>query len=464
MWFQSLFCLLVTLALLGVAAWMFRKLAPAQSGFAIWQAEWPWFAKGFVAPTLVWMFFNVGFSFDFHALMPSIQNAQNSGGNWIPEFARVVTGGWVIAASAWVAITVVERLWLAYHKMEAEARQEFRTVAFSSVGVLFLPAFALFWWTGWLSIGFVILMLTLPMVGYGAWVFDRPKVKPMYSRAIARIKRGNYSDAEQEILSQLEKAENDFDGWMMLAELHATRFNEIAEAEKVIIDLCLQNDVTPSQISVALHKLADWQINLASDPEAAKRTLKLISDRLPGTHLARMAELRRSRLPSNEEFKQQRETRPIPLPVMPSVIPDPGAPTPTTAPPPVDIAPAPNSPSLTTDPKEKVKQLTEALTREPNNISDRERLARLLAEPLGDVAAAVEQIEVLLNVTSQPDVKRVEWLTLIAGWQLQLQHDEAAGRKTLERIVTEFPGTPQAFSAQRRLNLMKAWSSQSPSV
>src|SRR5690606_11739330 len=139
-------------------------------------------------------------------------------------------------------------------------------------------------------------------------------------------------------------------------------------AEKVIIDLCLQNDVTPSQISVALHKLADWQINLASDPEAAKRTLKLISDRLPGTHLARMAELRRSRLPSNEEFKQQRETRPIPLPVMPSVIPDPGAPTPTTAPPPVDIAPAPNSPSLTTDPKEKVKQLTEALTREPNNI------------------------------------------------------------------------------------------------
>lgn len=85
-----------------------------------------------------------------------------------------------------------------------------------------------------------------------------------------------------------------------------------------------------------------------------------------------------------------------------------------------------------------------------------EKLARLLAEPLGKVDMAVDQIELLLGMGNQPGVKRVEWLTLIAGWQLQLLQDETAAMETLTKIIADLPNTPQAFSAQRRLNLIKA--------
>jgi hypothetical protein len=251
---------------------------------------------------------------------------------------------------------------------------------------------------------------------------------------------GKYTDAEQEIIRQLEHAETDFDGWLLLAELHATRFGEILEAEKIILDLCLQPETSPSQVSVALQKLADWQLNLAKDHEAAARTLQLICDRLPGTHLAHMAELRRSQLLEN---RHPAEKRPIPVPVLPSIMPA------------LQVAAATES-SHQTAALAQINQLSERLTQNPNNISDREQLARLLAEPLGKPDLAIEQIELLLDLTAQPDVKRVEWLTLIAGWQIQLLQDEVAAQVTLTRIVKEFPGSPQAFTAQRRLNLNRA--------
>jgi len=69
---------------------------------------------------------------------------------------------------------------------------------------------------------------------------------------------------------------------------------------------------------------------------------------------------------------------------------------------------------------------------------------------------AVDQIEWLLGMGNQPGVKRVEWLTLIAGWQLQLLQDETAAMETRAKIIADFPSIPQAFSAQRRLNLIKA--------
>jgi hypothetical protein len=253
---------------------------------------------------------------------------------------------------------------------------------------------------------------------------------------------GSYSEAEQEILRQLEKAENDFDGWMLLAELHATHFKELAEAEKIILDLCVHPDTTPGQTSVALQKLADWQITLAADPEAAARTLQLICDRLPGTHLAAMAAARKAQLPSNSAYHEQRNPKPIPVPELPSIM---------------NPESSMHAEKLKTgDAMGQVNELTEKLTKNPDSISDRERLARLLAEPLGKAELAIEQIELLLELHNQPGVKRVEWLTLIAGWQLQLQHDEAAAGVTLAKIIAEFPSSPQAFTAQRRLSLMKA--------
>lgn len=442
LWFDITCGFLLSPLLVGAVAWAIARLTPLEQQREVVLAEWPWLAKGVLIPFGIWVVMNVGISFQLHAFMPSIQAAQNAKAPWFALFLQVIAGGLLLISSFWAALTLVWWLLRAYRKITPEAELEFRAVCFTSAVIMILPASALLYYGGWSQIGFALVLFTLPMIGYGSPSLQRPKPRPMYSRALARLKRGHYSDAEKEILRQLEKSETDFEGWLMLAELHATRFGELAEAEQIILDTCLHPETKPSQISVALHKLADWQINLARDPESAARSLQLISDRLPGTHLATMAAHRRAQLPSNAEYLVQREAKPIPVPVVPSMF----ALTETAPPSIIDPTPA----------LAKIQQLTEALTHDPNNISDRENLARLLAEPLGKTDDAIEQIELLLGVPDQPDGKRLSWLTLIAGWQLQLLHDEPAANATLTRLIAEFPNTSQAFAAQRRLSLSQA--------
>ena len=52
---------------------------------------------------------------------------------------------------------------------------------------------------------------------YGPSILHVKPTPPMYARAIARMKFGKYSEAELEIIRELEKCEDDFEGWMMLA-------------------------------------------------------------------------------------------------------------------------------------------------------------------------------------------------------------------------------------------------------
>ena len=47
------------------------------------------------------------------------------------------------------------------------------------------------------------------------------------------------------------------------------------------------------------------------------------------------------------------------------------------------------------------------------------------------------------------------WLGLIAAWQLKYLGDSETARKTLERVLSEFPRSPQALSAKRRLELLR---------
>jgi hypothetical protein len=440
--FLMTIAVMMAVAFIGTAGWGILRCAPADSRWTALRAEWPWFAKGLVVPFVIWALMNVGLSFELQPFMPRIQAAQNAGLNWAPIFLRVLSSGLLIISSYWAAITLIWLLIRGHHNLEPEWKLEFRATCFTGVILMGLPAALILFLGGWPLIGVATVLVATAMVGYTSPILHRPKRRPRYSRAIARIKFGNYSAAENEILRQLEANENDFDGWMMLAELQATRFNELDEAEKIILDVCVQPDTTPSQISTALHKLADWQITLTANPEAAARSLRLICDRLPESHLAMMAAARIAQLPTNQQYHEQRNPKPIPVPELPSIM---------------------NSTSRfaagraeTDAALAQVNQLTEALTRNPDSVSDRERLARLLAEPLGKADLAIEQIELLLGLGNQPAVKRAEWLALIANWQLQLQHDETAARATLEKIIAEFPHTPHAFTAQRRLNLLKS--------
>jgi len=263
----------------------------------------------------------------------------------------------------------------------------------------------------------------------------------MYSRAIAKVKFGKYAEAEGEIIRQLENWENDATGWLMLAELHANQFQDLAEAEQIVLEICDQPDATPSQISVALHQLADWHLKLAGDPDAARRALQVICDRLPGTHLARMAQLRSAQLPlTAEELREQGMAQAVPMPAL-------------------SFDENPTEAETVLDPHRAAalaNQLAERLTHNPNDIRSREKLARVLAGQLNKVDLAIEQIELLLGMSEPPDSKRAEWLGLIAAWQFKFNHDPGTARQVLERVIREFPNSPQALAAQRRLNLMAA--------
>ena len=53
------------------------------------------------------------------------------------------------------------------------------------------------------------------------------------------------------------------------------------------------------------------------------------------------------------------------------------------------------------------------------------------------------------------DAKKAEWLGLLAVWEMKYAGDTEAARAWCERLIKEYPQSPQAFAAQRRLKLME---------
>ena len=234
-----------------------------------------------------------------------------------------------------------------------------------------------------------------------------------------------------------------------MAELYANHFHDLREAEQTILEICDQPRTTTSQLSIALHRLADWHLNLGNNPEAARRALQIICDRLRGSHLAHMAQLRMQRLPRTaEELREQRSAPPIPLPALGDRLDE------------EPVAELDRAKAL-----DMANVCVKRLKQDPNNISAREKFARILAEHLGKAEQGIEQLTLLLNLPEQPDAKRAEWLGLVAAWHIKYRHDFDTGRKILERVLREFPESPQAFAAQRRIRLLEAENlkkSQSP--
>ena len=68
----------------------------------------------------------------------------------------------------------------------------------------------------------------------------------------------------------------------------------------------------------------------------------------------------------------------------------------------------------------------------------------------------IEQITLLLEMPDQPEGRRAEWWGLVAAWHLKYRQDSDAARQVLEHVVHEFPETPQALAARRRIKLLDA--------
>jgi hypothetical protein len=264
------------------------------------------------------------------------------------------------------------------------------------------------------------------------------KRAPGYSRAVARIKFGKYQAAEVEVLRELEQCPDDFAGWMILADLYANHFHDLPEADRTTRELCQQSNLTGVQISVALHRLADWHLKGDADPVSARNALEEICRLLPESHFARMARLRIQQLPaSRAEYLEKKKPKTFKLPAVGDDF---------------DHHPAPAPEPDPAQARSLADHCVEKLRRDPNDVAVRERFAILLAERLGEADVAIEQLELLLAMPDQPEAKSAEWLALMATWQDKFRAAHDASRRTLERLIRLHPRSPQAFAAQCGLN------------
>jgi hypothetical protein len=224
----------------------------------------------------------------------------------------------------------------------------------------------------------------------------------------------------------------------MLAELYAVHFHDFDQARQTLIDVCEQPGTTPSQVAVALHRLSDWCLRLRDDPAAARQVLEALCTKYPDTHLARMARLRINQIPeTREELLEQRRGKTLHLLALHD-----------------DLEEAPPVPLEVAQARERAEQLVDRLRRDPDRIEAREEFARLLADHLAKPEAALDQLDLLLGMDGQPESKQAEWLGLKASWLLRHFPEDPRGRAALEKILSDFPASPQALAARRRIHLL----------
>lgn len=434
--------LLISLGFIAVGWFMPYQLASEASRRQLrpWLIEWS--MRGVVVPATLWLLMNVGVSWSLQPFMPSVQATRGSGGAWVPEFLRVVGIGLFIVSSYWAAVTLGWMLVRTGQAAQGAPAKDFKALCWTCLAGLILPAVIVLLVGGLSVLGLAALVILVPLAGYAPAMLHPKKMPPMYARAVARMKFGKYTEAEWEIIRELERHEDDFEGWMMLAELYANQFNDLPEAERTILEICDQPKVTPPQLSIALHRLADWNLKLAEDPDATRRALQMLCDRLRGTHLAHMAQLRIKQLPKTvEELRQNTAHRAIPLPALSEQL---------------DESPPPAAASALekNNAAKEANACVETLKLDPDDVAARERLARIFTERLGRPELGIEQVLLLVGMPDQPEGKRAEWLGIAAAWHLRYRHDVETGRKLLEKLLQEFPETPQALAARRRLELI----------
>lgn len=395
--------------------------------------RWVWL--GAIIPIALWAVFNLGLL--GQPVWPSVQPLSAGLKVWHQSFNLFSFTSTLIIISYWAGISFLWLLWRVFGA--ARGHRDFQMLCGAWSFLLIPLATVLIWVGGWWLLGLTLALCTLPLVHMAVNLKpEKKKPAPSYSRAIVKLNYGKYDEAEKEVIRELEEFEDDFDGWMMLAELYATQFNDLPGADQTVRDLCAQPKTTPVQISIALHRLADWQLKHGRDPVAARAALEEICTRMPGTHLERMARQRASQLPATRAELEARDAgQPMTLPHIP------------------DESETLALRALSRDQAmSEAREAVEALQKNPDDVAAREEFARVLADNLGEAGTAVEQVEMLLAMPNQPAEKRGHWLLLLASWHLRHKNDPGRARLLYEEVVRDFGATPAAFAAQRRLHLL----------
>lgn len=262
---------------------------------------------------------------------------------------------------------------------------------------------------------------------------------PFYSIAEARRKRGEFPEAIAEVTKQLERFPNDFQGWMLLAEIHAENQHDIVSAMEAIEQVLARPDQAQKNIAFAMNRVADWQLKLRKDPAAAIRALERIVELLPETEqaqvtLQRIAQITNAPLPRTDS-----EPARLAVPRAERRL---GLITPTSA---------ASETEEEKDPARLVAACVQRLQEMPEDNMAREKLAILYAEHHQRLDLAELELEQMITAANQPARQVVHWLNLKADLQLKFASDVALPRESLQRIIDLYPGTAHAENATHRI-------------
>jgi len=398
-----------------------------------------WFLQGAVVPAAAWTLVNLGVFRRFPPLVPKLAIAQNAHDPWLALWIDSTVYGAGFVVICWGAVTY---LWMIFTiAREAGESPEFRW-ALKMIGVpLFLMALLIAYYGSWTIFPCAILLVLLPLVHRVLNVVDTPAPAPTYGAAQGKINFGKYEDAELEVINQLEKNDNDFHGWMLLAELYATKYHRLDDAAQVVVDLCRDPAITEVEASVACNKLADWQLDIGLNPPAARAALDLLIQRAPDSHVAQMAQMRLKQMPrTREDLLDKKKPKSIRLPALREGFSDPTEET---------AAISKHEASL------EANRLSDRLRHDPNDFEARERLAILLAEHLDQVSVGIEQLRLMINMPEAFGERAAKWLAQIATWERRLNKNETKFRALLNEIIRAYPNTTQAVAARRQLRVLE---------
>ncbi|MEC9080339.1 MAG: hypothetical protein VYE44_01080 [Verrucomicrobiota bacterium] len=311
--------------------------------------------------------------------------------------------------------------------------------------VIILPGSILLglWWTPAIS-EWMASPITNALTGDSRLSYNKPE----YGVANARRNRGQYLEAVEAVNEELAKHPGNFDGLMLKASIQAENLGDLESATETVQEAIECEEQLSYRLPVALNKIADWQLRLAGDPGAARRTLRQILEALPESQAAQFAAQRLASLDSSEEteaavvdFNESYQklveesagnedfTSPLELPK-----------------------------AIETNQQQAGdKSLANYLRRvalHPDSVGNREELAALYLGHANQPVKAAEQYEHLLALPGTTIHQKAAWLNRIADIQVKNGESHETVRATLERVVALDPKAAPAVRAQQRISYL----------
>lgn len=284
----------------------------------------------------------------------------------------------------------------------------------------------------------IIEIISKPLTSIFDGGSEPPEPKPVYSIALAKRKTNRPLEAVVAIREQLAKFPTDFEGVMLLANIQAEDMSDLPGAENTLNHFCNLPDAPDRQVVAALTQLADWHLKKTVDIDAARAALQKIVARFPETEVALRAEQRLAHLGETEKIvlaQHDRQAMAVPEGVK-------------------NIGLLDSTEFLRPkeiEPGQLAAVYVKQLEQHPHDSEVREKLAQIYAHDFQRLDLATMELAQLINEPRHSPKQIAHWLNLLANFQVELGADVETVTATLGKIVTEFPDSPAAGLAQRRL-------------